>query len=217
MPLFQIGQKTLPTKAQLEAEKKKKEAAQAQKREAKAKAASTQTRKRRSETEALLFGQELFEPIAKREKEIVIHFPARCNIQGIYISRCGKFGYRRTDNQFYFDLFYFVVAIEEGWKDDLEIIPSDDNWLFDSLTPEELEDVAIRLKRAEYAAEKQRLLEEIKEQERLRKIENEKIDAEYEAQQEKEEAQQELPIESINEVEETKPIETKEEIGRAHV
>lgn len=141
--------------------------------------------KRRKESEALLFGSELFEPIAKKEKEIIIHFPEICTDEGIYISKCGNFGYRSSGANFYFDLFYFVIPIKE-FEASLCIIPSDEIWLFDNLTPAELEDIAIRLRRAEYAEERRKALEEIRRVEKERRDELDKADEEFEAEQEKE-------------------------------
>jgi hypothetical protein len=142
--------------------------------------------KRRKESEALLFGSELFEPIVKKEKEIIIQFPETCTDEGIYISKCGKFGYRKASSDFYFDLFYFISPILE-FEASLLVTPSDEVWLFDNITPEELEDLAIKLKRAEYAEEKKKALEEIKRIEKERREELDRVDAEFEAQQEKEE------------------------------
>lgn len=154
------------------------------KAEAKAKEAKDKMLyKRRKESEALLFGSELFEPIIKKEKEVIIHFPENCTNEGIFISKCGKFGYQHCQNGFFFNLFYFIDAILD-WSADLVIIPSETIWIFDSLTPEELEDLAIRLRRAEYAEEKRKVLEEIKELERQRKEELDKADAEFELEQE---------------------------------
>ena len=149
--------------------------------------------KRRKESEAFLFGSELFEPITKKEKEIIIHFPETCTEEGIYISKCGKFGYRKANSGFYFDLFYFIEPILE-FEVSLVINPSDEIWLFDSVTPEELEDLAIRLKRAEYVEEKKKALEEIKRIEKERREELDRVDAEFEAEQEREIEQLELQI-----------------------
>lgn len=158
---------------------KKQKKAEAKAKEAKDKALY----KRRQESEALLFGSELFEPIIKKEKEVIIHFPENCTDEGIFISKCGKFGYQHCQNGFFFNLFYFTDAILD-WSADLVIIPSETIWIFDSLTPEELEDLAIRLRRAEYAEEKKKVLEEIKELERQRKEELDEADAEFELEQE---------------------------------
>ena len=186
---FQIRMKKLPTQAEIDAENKKKEAKKleikAKKVEAKAKKDSTKSRQRRNEMEAMLFGSELFEPIAKKEKEIIITFRGEQTKQGLHISKCGKFAYETTQSDFYFNLYYFLDAILD-YDENIEISPSDRNWLFGSLTCAELEECAIKLKRAEYAKEKQKLLDEIKEQERLKQLENDRIDAEFEAELEKE-------------------------------
>jgi len=157
--------------------------------------------KRRKESEAFLFGSELFEPIVKKEKEIAIHFPETHTDEGIYISKCGKFGYRKANSDFYFDLFYFITPILE-FEATLVIVPSDEVWLFDNLNPHELEDLAIRLKRAEFAEEKKKALEEIKRIEKERREELDRVDVEFEAQQEKEKEveQLELKIETVVEV-----------------
>lgn len=192
---FQLGFKKLPSQAEIEAEKQKKEAkkleAKAKTVEVKAKKSASKSRQRRSELEAMLFGSELFEPIAKKEKEVIITFRGEQTKQGLHVSKCGKFAYEQTKSHFYFNLYYFLDPILD-YSEDIEIIPSDRNWLFDNLTCDELEECAIKLKRAEYADEKQKLLDEIKEQERLRKEENDRIDAEFEAAQEKENEQLEL-------------------------
>lgn len=186
---FQIGMKKLPSQAEIDAENKKKEAKKleikAKKVEAQAKKSSTKSRQRRSEMEAMLFGSELFEPIAKKEKEIIITFRGEQTKQGLHISKCGRFAYETTQSDFYFNLYYFLDVIVD-YSEDIEIVPSDRNWLFGSLTCAELEECAIKLKRAEYADEKQKLLDEIKEQERLKQEENDRIDAEFEAEIEKE-------------------------------
>lgn len=176
---------TLGTKKVEPPSAKKQKKAEAKAKEAKKEALY----KRRKESEALLFGSELFEPIAKKEKEVIIHFPENCTNEGIYISKCGKFGYQHCQSGFFFNLFYFTDAILD-WNADLVIIPSETIWLFDCLTPEELEDLAIRLRRAEYAEEKKKVLEEIKELERQRKEELDKADAEFEAEQEASEPEQ---------------------------
>lgn len=186
MPI-QIGtKKVLPNPSEI----KKQKRAEAREKEKKKEALY----KRRKESEALLFGSELLEPIAKKEKEVIIHFPETHTDEGIFISKCGKFGYRATNNHFYFDLFYFINPIVE-FEASLVIIPSDENWLFDNLTPEELEDIACKLRRAEYAEEKRKALQEIRELERQRREELDRADAEFEAQQEKEAEQLELQIE----------------------
>ena len=193
---FQIGMKKLPSQAEIDAENKKKEAIKAaikaKKVESKAKKAASKSKPRRSEMEAMLFGSELFEPIARKEKEIIITFRGEQTKQGLHISKCGKFAYETTNSDFYFNLYYFLDAFLD-YSEDIEVIPSDRNWLFGSLTCAELEECAIKLKRAEYADEKQKLLDEIKEQERLKQIENDRIDAEFEIEQEKEDL-----IEPIN-------------------
>ena len=184
---FQLGMKKLPSQAEIEAEKQKKNAfkvaTKTKKVEAKAKKDATKSRQRRSEMEAMLFGSELFEPIARKEKEIIITFRGEQTKQGLHISKCGKFAYETTQSDFYFNLYYFLDVIMD-YSEDIEIIPSDRNWLFGSLTCAELEECAIKLKRAEYADEKQKLLDEIKEQERLKQLENDRIDTEFEAEQE---------------------------------
>lgn len=181
---FIIGTKPIvPSEAQVKKQKRSAAKDKEKKKEA--------LYKRRKESEALLFGSELFEPIVKKEKEIIIHFPETHTDEGIYISKCGKFGYRASSNSFYFDLFYFTTAILE-FEASLVIIPSDENWLFDNLTPAELEDIAIRLRRAEYAEERNKALEEIRRIEKERREELDKADAEFEAEQEKEVKQLEI-------------------------
>jgi|SRR6185295_4832003 len=187
---FTIGTKPIvPSQNEVKKQKRAERKAKDRKQEA--------LYKRRKESEALLFGSELFEPIVKKEREIIIHFPETCTDEGIYISKCGKFGYRKANSDFYFDLFYFISPILE-FESTLVIIPSDEIWLFDSLNPHELEDLAIRLKRAEYADEKRKALEEIKKIEKERREELDRIDAEFEAEQEKEEQMKlvEEPIEA---------------------
>jgi hypothetical protein len=205
---FQVGFKKLPSKAEIEAVEAKKKAEKAKFKAARtekaAKKAVTSSRGRRSETEALLFGSELFEPIARKEKEIIITFRGEQTKQGLHISRCGRFAYERTASDFYYNLYYFLDPFSD-YSEDIEVVPSDQSWLFDNLTCAELEECAIKLKRAEYADEKAKLLEEIKEQERLRKIENDKIDEEFEKEQEM--AEQNLLDLIDNSIIETQKIE----------
>lgn len=206
---FTLGTKKVePPPAKVAKVKKEKNKQLKQKRES--------LSKRRKESEAILFGSELFEPIHKKEKEVVIHFPEKCTDEGIYISKCGGFGYRHSQNEFYFELYYFKNPILE-YESTLIIIPSDEIWLFENLNPEELEDLACKLKRAEFAREREdekvKLLNEIREAERLRQEELDRADEEFLNEQEKEAEQLALELEELKNINDVTKVVQETELA----
>jgi hypothetical protein len=172
MPIVIQTQK-VPPKATLDKQIAERKAAKQAK-----KAANKTIRKRKeAANESYLFGSELFEPIIKKEKEIVIKFGERFTLNRTRISLDGKFAFRQKDN-FHFEFFYLTEPILE-YEDDFEIMPSEKYWLFDRLTIEEVEDLAIKICRAEFASEKEKMLAEIRELEKERREELDKADEEF--------------------------------------
>lgn len=172
MPIVIQTQK-VPPKATLDKQIAERKAA----KQAKKAAEKHHKKRREATTESYLFGSELFEPIAKKEKEIVIKFGERFTLNRTRISLDGKFAFRQMDD-FHFEFFYLTEPILE-YEDDFEIIPSEKYWLFDRLTIEEVEDLAIRICRAEFASEKEKVLAEIVKLEKERHLELEKADEEF--------------------------------------
>lgn len=158
-----------------------------------AKALKTAVRKKREATaESILFGSELFEPIARKEREIVINFGERFTNNRTRVSLCGKFAFRQT-NEFFFELFYLTEPLLE-YENDLILAPDEKYWLFDKLTIEELEDLIIKICRAEFSDEKAKLLEELKKQDKERQLELDKADEEFLKEEEKENEREQQDI-----------------------
>jgi hypothetical protein len=158
---------------------------------------------RRRPIESLIYGEELFQSNIKKEKEIVIGFyPFTAN--NLRISKDGKFVIERVsqvDNQddpFWWNLYYCEPPISNFTPDKIEIQSPDDPNLKILVDPtyildesscikfpdfrsvKDLADKVISLVRAEFLADRQRTLEEVREQDRKEQEEKDRLEKEQE-------------------------------------
>lgn len=179
----------VPSKAELVAKKQKVKAEKKEKKE------STKRRKY-IETNAVLYGTQLFEPVKNREKSVIITFPERFTNDRTRISTCGKFAFR-PQSDCYYELFYLLEPILE-YGDDLELAPNEKVILFDLLTGEELKALAISLMRMEFQEEKDKLLAQLIEDEKQIRLDKDKKEEEEEREEEEKLKAEELANEQTN-------------------